>query len=165
MFLSELEANQSLRQEIRSAVEDGMPVYAECGGLMYLCRRIRWQGKAGEMVGVFPFEVELLDKPQGHGYVSLQVDGDNPFFSPGTVLRGHEFHYSHLWGSLEGFETAYRLERGVGLGAQRDGMVYKNVLAAYTHLHCDGAPGWAAGLVNRARQFGQKCASLESGNV
>lgn len=161
MFLSELEANRTLRQEIFSAIQDGMPVYAECGGLMYLCRSIRWRGETGEMVGVFPFDVEVLDRPQGHGYVALQVDRANAFFLPGTALRGHEFHHSRLQGSLDGFETVYRLERGAGLGNKRDGLVYKNVLAAYTHLHCDGAPGWAAGLVSRAKQFGQQRAAEE----
>lgn len=153
VFLTELEANHALRAAIRSAIEDGLPVYAECGGLMYLCRSIRWQGQSGEMVGVFPFDVELLQRPQGHGYVQLQVDGGNPFFTPGAALRGHEFHHSRLSTRVDASGTCYRLERGKGLGTDRDGLVYKNVLAAYTHLHTDGAPEWAPGLVNKARQY------------
>jgi cobyrinic acid a,c-diamide synthase len=156
MFLDELETNHNLRREIRAAVDGGLPVYAECGGLMYLSKRIHWVGRSGEMVGALPIEVEVSERPQGHGYVQAEVATLNPFWLIGTTLRGHEFHNSRLT-NLNGVgSAAYRLARGSGLGNGQDGLVYHNVLASYTHLHADGSPGWADGLVTRARQFAQE---------
>jgi cobyrinic acid a,c-diamide synthase len=159
IFMDELSANTSMRQSIRQAVEDGLPVYAECGGMMYLSRRIHWGEKSAEMVGVLPFEIEMTGRPQGHGYVAAQVDRDNPFFAPGTILRGHEFHNSRIIGfepiEEQALNTAYSLSRGNGLGHGRDGVVMKQVLASYTHLHAGGSASWAAGLVNRARRYRQ----------
>lgn len=151
MFLDELEANQSLRFEIRSSIEDGLPVYAECGGLMYLAERIVWAGRSAEMVGALPCLVELTDRPQGHGYVLAEAVGGNPFLPAGATIRGHEFHHSRVIDAPGDLSTAYSLKRGHGLGDGRDGLVYRNVLAAYTHLHASGSPGWAQGLVWRAR--------------
>jgi len=158
MFMQELSANSALRVSIKGAIENDLPVYAECGGLMYLSQRIRWDEKSAEMVGALPCEVEMTGKPQGHGYVMAEVDGENPFFEPGTVLRGHEFHNSRLValsanGSKDSLSTAYHLSRGNGIGAGRDGIMYRNVLASYTHLHNGGASDWAAGLVRRAREY------------
>jgi len=158
MFMEELSANAALRVTTRKAIENDLPVYAECGGLMYLSQRIRWGERSAEMVGVLPCEVEMTGKPQGHGYVIAQVENENPFFALGTILRGHEFHNSRLTAiSLNGIKntlsTTYRLSRGNGIGESRDGFSYRNVLASYTHLHCGGAPEWATGLVRRALEY------------
>ena len=158
MFMDELSANVALRVTIKGAIENDLPAYAECGGLMYLSQRIRWGEKSTEMVGALPCEIEMTGKPQGHGYVVAQVENENPFFTPGTILRGHEFHNSRLVtlsanSSKNALPTAYRLSRGNGIGQSRDGILYRNVLASYTHLHCGGAPDWATGLVRRAREY------------
>lgn len=154
MFMEALSANVALRSAVREAAEAGLPIYAECGGLMYLSRRIAWGERSAEMAGVLPCEVEMTGQPQGHGYVEATVDGANPFFARGTVLRGHEFHNSRLVNASEGLRPLYRLARGNGISDGRDGLVYRNVLASYTHLHAAGAPGWAAGLVARCRESG-----------
>lgn len=159
MFMEELSANVSLRASVRAAAEAGLPIYAECGGLMYLARRIIWGERSAEMAGVLPCDVEMTGRPQGHGYVEAAVDADNPFFPVGVVLRGHEFHNSLLrtaYSVGDGAATAYRLNRGNGIGGGRDGLVWRNVLASYTHLHAAGAPGWAKGLVRCAAAFGAK---------
>jgi cobyrinic acid a,c-diamide synthase len=159
IFMDELSANDDLRTAIKAAIENDLPVYAECGGLMYLSQRIRWGERTAEMVGALPCEIEMTGKPQGHGYVIAEVENENPYFSTGTVLRGHEFHNSRLisvspnGSGKSPFTTAYRLSRGNGLGDGRDGIVYRNVLAAYTHLHVGGASDWAKGLVSRARIY------------
>jgi len=177
MFMEELSANLALRVTIKGAIENDLPVYAECGGLMYLSQRIRWGEKSAEMVGALSCEIEMTGKPQGHGYVVAQVEKENPFFAPGTILRGHEFHNSRLlevrctlFNGSDSSEdqsrlsdqnskgrrnvlTAYRLSRGNGIGESRDGILYRNVLASYTHLHCGGAPNWAAGFVRRALEY------------
>jgi len=122
---------------------------------MYLSQRIRWGEKSAEMVGALHCEVEMTGKPQGHGYVVAQVENENPFFEAGSVLRGHEFHNSRLISvsANDSLITAYQLQRGKGIGESRDGITYRNVLASYTHLHCGGAPDWAAGLVRGAREY------------
>jgi cobyrinic acid a,c-diamide synthase len=148
-FLDSLEANHGLRRDIFDAVERGLPVYAECAGLMYLCRGICWQGRWQEMVGVIPAEVEISQRPQGHGYVEAEVTGENPLFPIGMTLRGHEFHHSKLSTSSDlGF--AYRLKRGHGIDGEVDGIIYKNVFAAYTHLHALGTPEWAKAFISLA---------------
>jgi cobyrinic acid a,c-diamide synthase len=105
-------------------------------------------------VGVLPCDVEMTTRPQGHGYVLAEAVGGNPFLAPGTVVRGHEFHNSRVVNWQGDIHTAFRLTRGNGLGGGRDGLVYRNVLASYTHLHATGAPGWAEGLVARACTYG-----------
>ncbi len=153
IFMDELSANVSLRESVRCAIEAGLPVYAECGGMMYLSRRIVWGERSAEMVGVLPCEIEMTERPQGHGYVIAQVDQDNPFFKKGIALRGHEFHNSRIITDEQSLNTAYKLSRGNGLGNGCDGIVIHNVLASYTHLHVGGAADWAESLVNRARLY------------
>ncbi|MBI4591106.1 MAG: hydrogenobyrinic acid a,c-diamide synthase (glutamine-hydrolyzing) [Candidatus Rokubacteria bacterium] len=152
MFLEALGANDGLRRDIRRAVADGLPIYAECGGLMYLARRITWNGRSASMVGALPCDIEMTGRIQGHGYVRGRVAGANPFFPIGTALRGHEFHYSRAT-NVGAAAFAYHLERGRGIDGGKDGLVVENVLAAYTHLHALGAPWWAEGLVAMARAY------------
>lgn len=153
LFLEELEGNRRLRQDIAQAIENGLPVYAECAGLMYLCRSIQWQGKSHEMVGIIPAEVELSQKPQGHGYVVAEVMKENPFFPMGLTIRGHEFHHSKLY-TENGLQFAYQIRRGHGIDGKRDGILYKNMFAAYTHLHALGTPHWACAFISLASREG-----------
>ncbi|MBI4320294.1 MAG: hydrogenobyrinic acid a,c-diamide synthase (glutamine-hydrolyzing) [Chloroflexi bacterium] len=146
VFAEELEANSRLRQDIRRAIEDDLPVYAECAGLMYLCRAIQWHDRWYEMVGAIPAEVEMRPKIQGHGYTRVEVARQNPFFSVGQSFWGHEFHHSTISPSGT-LNFAYRMLRGRGIDGKADGIVYKNVLACYTHLHALGVPQWAEAFV------------------
>jgi cobyrinic acid a,c-diamide synthase len=148
-FLKELEDNRGLRQDIAEAIEDDLAVYAECAGLMYLCRRIYGEGRPYDMVGVIPAEVRVTERPQGHGYVEADVVLGNPFFAQGTTIRGHEFHHSKLDLS-DSVALAYRLKRGHGVRAGEDGIVYKNLFGSYTHIHALGTPEWAPSFVSLA---------------
>ena len=153
-FLAELEGNQGLRRDIRHAVERGLPVYAECAGLMYLCRSISWQESSYEMAGIIPSGVQLSERPEGHGYVVAEVTAENPFLPIGMTVRGHEFHHSSLLES-EALHLAYRIKKGKGIEGKRDGIVYKNLFASYVHLHALGTPEWARNFVSLAlRQKG-----------
>lgn len=156
-FLEEMEANNNLHKHIAEAIEDGLPVYAECAGLMYLCRGIHWQNRRYKMVGIIPAEVELCQHPQSHGYVVVKVADENPLFPSGLTLRGHEFHYSRLnfTGSVK---FAYTIQRGYGIDGKVDGIIYKNVFAAYTYLHALGVPQWANSFVSlMLRRRGFQC--------
>ncbi len=146
-----LARNRALLGSVRSAAEGGLPIYAECGGLMYLAESIHWQGQDHPMAGVLPLRLQVEGRPQGHGYAEVEVDADNPFFEIGTVLRGHEFHYSRVVGGGDAIRTAFAVHRGTGSVGGRDGIVQGNVLASYLHLHARGAPQWADGLMARAR--------------
>jgi len=153
LFMRELEANTSLRAEICSAIEDGMPAYAECGGLMYLARTLTWHGQTHKMVGVIPGDVVMHEKPVGRGYVRLNETGENPWpddagQSHSTAVLGHEFHYSSLDNLDEkNLKFAYEVKRGHGIDGQRDGIVYKNLLASYAHLRSLDEHNWASRFV------------------
>jgi len=144
MFASALADNQGLRREIRSMVLDGLPVYAECGGLMYLGEGIRAQGRSYPMVGALPLWTEFTDRPQGHGYTALEAVEENPFIPKGDLLKGHEFHYSRVVSLDESkVRFAFSVKRGRGLDGHRDGILKENVLASYTHLHAASCENWA----------------------
>ncbi len=151
MFMPELQANTALRADIRAAIEGGLPVYAECGGLMYLARTLRWQDRAYDMVGALPADVLMHERPVGRGYVELQATADAPWpviaQTAPPAVRGHEFHYSSLENMSPDFKFAYHVQRGHGVDGQRDGIVYRNVLASYAHLRSGAGSDWAPQFV------------------
>jgi cobyrinic acid a,c-diamide synthase len=157
-----LSANTSFLESLRKACAAGMPVYAECGGLMLLARSLSWKGVLYPMANVLPADVEAFAKPQGHGYSKLVVDVPNPFFAQGTHLRGHEFHYSRIVGGSEGIASACALIRGTGCFAGRDGLVVHNTMAMYTHLHVTATPEWAVGMIAAASEFAAKTKLLSA---
>jgi cobyrinic acid a,c-diamide synthase len=162
-----LARNTLFKRSLRKAVEGGLPVYAECGGLMYLGGALLLGRKTYPMAGIFPFIFSLEKKPQAHGYTVLQIRDDNPFYPKGTLLRGHEFHYSRVVKSdpKEGMHFSFQMKRGQGIMDKMDGVCYKNVLATYTHLHALGSPEWADGLVNRAYCYKKKgCSDAKKRN-
>jgi cobyrinic acid a,c-diamide synthase len=171
LFMSELEANVTLRADIGHAIENGMPVYAECGGLMYLARSLTWHGEKRNMVGVIPGDVMMHEKPIGRGYIRLNETGENPWPTPTgpapvPEVRGHEFHYSSLDNlDTSGLKFAYEVKRGHGIDGHRDGVVYKNLLASYAHLRSLGDYNWAARFVafvrSKARGAEQPSASAQ----
>ncbi|MDO8597542.1 MAG: cobyrinate a,c-diamide synthase, partial [Sulfuricaulis sp.] len=153
VFMEQLEANASLRHDIRQAIEGGLPAYAECGGLMYLARSISWRGKRCEMAGVIPGDVVMHDRPMGRGYVLLRETGKNPWPLPGSAeVRAHEFHYSSLENLAPGTVYAYDVMRGNGVDGQHDGIVHKNLLACYAHLRDLEDNHWTRRFVQFVRQ-------------
>jgi cobyrinic acid a,c-diamide synthase len=151
--LEQLAGNVTFGQSLRSAIEDGLPVYAECGGLMYLCRGIHNQNSYFPMVGVFPLDVVMESKPQGHGYTTMECVADNPFFSKGSILKGHEFHYSRIVTHGQSLPLVFRMSKGQGIVTGWDGLCYKNALASYTHLHALGNEHWVEAMVRNAVHF------------
>ncbi len=151
---AQLAANRRFRKSLQSAIEKGLPVYAECGGLMYLGRNLRVGGNTYPMVQALPMDFQLQKKPQGHGYTRLEVVEANPFYPIGITLKGHEFHYSRVIHSdLDPDSLIFAMKRGTGILDEKDGVCYKNTLATYTHLHATGSPEWAEGLVRRALAY------------
>ncbi|MGD8559027.1 MAG: hydrogenobyrinic acid a,c-diamide synthase (glutamine-hydrolyzing) [Gammaproteobacteria bacterium] len=152
-----LENNRSMRQSVRNAIDEGLPVYAECGGLMYLTRSIHWNNQHGAMVGAIPADTVMHHKPQGRGYVIIEETDDHPWPAAAdepqrpTTIPAHEFHYSSLQNCGQ-VKYAYRIRRGTGIDGQHDGIVYKNVLGCYAHLRDVKSHHW----VSRFLQFVQQ---------
>ena len=134
VYAESLERNRALRAAVRQYAERGGRIYAECGGLMYLTRSIRTGGREFEMVGVIDGVTVQEKRPIAHGYASARVVRDTPIAPSGTLLRGHEFHYSHVELGRE-YDLALRYELGRGLSDGQDGVQVRNVYAHYLHLH------------------------------
>ena len=151
----QIEKNESFRLSLKKAVNNGLPVYAECGGLMYLGKSVIVDDISYEMANIFSIIFDLSKRPVAHGYSIIKVDQSNPFFQVGTEIRGHEFHYSRVleWNSKEDENLALKVERGKGFYENRDGLCKKNVLAAYTHVHAWGTPQWASGMIRAAKKY------------
>ncbi len=148
-----LSGNETLMEELRECSSAGMPVYAECGGMMYLCRTLRdLDGEEHAMAGVFDAEVEMSTRLQALSYVEVSVEEHGPMAAAGEAFRGHEFHYSRV--SRMGDERlAYRMLRGNGIMDGRDGMLRDRTLASYTHIHFGARPGMASGFVSAMEDF------------
>ncbi|MCB1772126.1 MAG: cobyrinate a,c-diamide synthase [Gammaproteobacteria bacterium] len=153
-----LERNTAMRAEVARFVENDNPVYAECGGLMYLCNSLTWQGNTRKMAGVIPADVIMHATPQGRGYVRLRETADHPWPVSGTgdgVISAHEFHYSALAQVPADMRFAYGVERGHGLDGRHDGIVYRKLLASYAHLRHTRANPWADRFTAFVRRHGR----------
>jgi cobyrinic acid a,c-diamide synthase len=149
-----LSGNQGFRRDVGRMAEKGLPIYAECGGLMYLGESLMFDGVAYPMVGVFPVTFGFSRQPEGHGYTVYKVEKNNPYFETGLEVRGHEFHYSSVL-SWQGKpdDLAFRVTRGIGFSGKRDGLCYKNTLATYSHVHALGTPSWARAMVQASTSY------------
>jgi len=155
----QLAENIPFRSSLREAVEDGLPVYAECGGLMFLGDAILVEDRRYPMSGVLPISFSLEKYPQAHGYTIIEVERTNPYFPVRSTLNGHEFHYSKVIEldesriSGDDIYLAFKMKRGHGLLNGMDGLCYKNVLGTYTHLHALGSIEWADGIIREATSY------------
>lgn len=153
----DLEANINMRTAIKTAIENGLPAYAECGGLMYLARSIEWNDDKCSMVGSIDADIIMEKRPQGRGYVQLQETENSPW--PGAsdniknshVINAHEFHYSRFKTVDKNVQFAFHVKRGVGINGESDGYVYKNLLANYTHQRNTRNNPWAQRFIDFAR--------------
>ncbi len=158
MRMAALEANQALRAEIKALGEAGLPIYAECGGLMYLSRSISWHGETRQMVGLIPGDTIMHDNPQGRGLVRLRETGEGPWaITPqttpvGSSIKAHEFHHASLEGLPEDARFAFIVERGAGITGTRDGFCYKNIMAGFSHLRSTAQSPWAQRFVDFVRR-------------
>jgi cobyrinic acid a,c-diamide synthase len=154
VFAEQLQENQSLRSDIRRLITAGLPVYAECGGLMYLSRRLFCNNQSYEMVGALPCDTKMSNRPKGHGYSLMRVIRSNYLFPENTVIRGHEFHHSQICNAdFHSLESIMEVQRGYGVDGKKDGIIYHNVIAAYQHIYAPANPEWAINLVAQAGNF------------
>ncbi len=152
--MAELEANRTMRQGIAESIADGLPVYAECGGLMYLCQGLSWNGTRRAMVGALKAEVQMHARAQGRGYVRLRETAAFPW--PGgagerTEIPAHEFHYSAIVDPDPTWRYAYEMLRGRGIDGAHDGIVQGNLLACYSHLRDVSGNRWTRRFLAHVR--------------
>ncbi|MCL7475402.1 MAG: cobyrinate a,c-diamide synthase [ANME-2 cluster archaeon] len=152
LFSPQLSASNT-RYDIRKAAQDGMPVYAECGGLMYLGTSLERDGKTYEMAGVFDSESRMVQRFQALGYTEAEVIADNHLSGKGQTVRGHEFHYSITEPGRDA-RFAYRMRRGKGIFDGQDGLMVYNTLASYMHTH--PAAVSMERFVNSCREYSRK---------
>jgi cobyrinic acid a,c-diamide synthase len=154
-----LAANRALLAELRSAIEDGMPAYAECGGLMVLARSITWNGRRAEMAGALPADIVMHARPVGRGYVQLRETGRGPWparpAGAPALIRAHEFHYSSVENLAPGLAFAYEVVRGYGIDGHHDGIATRNLVASYAHLRDVAEHHWTRRFV----EFARRCAA------
>ncbi len=141
MQMQALSANKNLRADIKDAIMAGMPTYAECGGLMYLCSSILSQGKELPMVGVIKAKAIMNRLPQGRGYTKYKTLTSHPWRNFKGEISAHEFHYASLEGLSQKTKYAQKILRGYGINGENDGIVIKNLLAGFCHLrHSENYP-------------------------
>ena len=154
--MAELAANRLMRQAIREFVAENRPLYAECGGLMYLCAGLRWKGERCEMVGALNAEVEMRDRPQGRGYVRLTETEHFPWPRLDAAASGeiaaHEFHHSAILEPDPDWRYGYRVQRGSGINGSHDGIVRGNLFACYSHLRAVGGNRWTDRFLAQIRR-------------
>jgi cobyrinic acid a,c-diamide synthase len=151
IFASELAANESMRTSVKEASAKGMPIYAECGGLMYLMKHLETEDtRKHAMAGVFE-GTAAMKHVRTIGYVAGRFSADTPIGQEDAMFKGHEFHHSLITNLSLDARFAYRLDRGTGISNGLDGLMKDNTLAAYTHLH-------AASYLTFASRFVESCA-------
>ena len=148
MQLEALSGNQSLLKDIKTKIEQGLPSYAECGGLMYLTNQIMSDTGNYPMVGVIDANTRMTPKPIGRGYVQLAPLDDHPWKNVSDKISAHEFHYSKLEVIDPNTRYAFEVLRGVGVDNKRDGIVKYNLLASYTHLRNLAGNQWVSQFVD-----------------
>jgi len=150
VFAADLSANRRLRQALRQALEDGLPTYAECGGLMYLAQTLVDQaGQTHEMTGFFPITTSMGASLKNFGYATVIFEADTVLGPAGTQVRVHEFHHSQIKNEKPE-DYVLRIEKSPAQ-AWRGGLARKNVLAAYPHIHFAANPALAAYFLDRCR--------------
>ncbi|MBI5642786.1 MAG: cobyrinate a,c-diamide synthase [Deltaproteobacteria bacterium] len=151
IYAKSIEANLPLRTEVKEAAKSGMPIYAECGGLMYLGRQIKdMEGKRFSSVGVFPWTSRMLKKRKALGYREIRAGEGCPFLRAGASVRGHEFHYSEISPAPK-IKKVFRVKTDGG--EIEEGYLYKSTLATYMHMHFASNPGFASGFADLCERF------------
>ncbi len=159
LFAQTLSRQEDFLDALRRAAAHGMPIYAECGGLMVLGRFIETLEKERfPMAGLLPFATRMLSRRKALGYTEVLLREPCLLGPSGTVLRGHEFHYSEIVDleEMDSLKQLYELRKRKHVAARREGYSKGSILASYIHLHWGSAPEAAASFVAHCREFGRK---------
>ena len=156
MFAEKLAANVGMRESVKRAVALDMPIYAECGGYMYLMNSLRdFEGKEHPMVGVIDDVAQMNDKLQTVGYVSAEMLTETVLGPKGAMLKGHEFHFSSV-SNFDDSMAAFSFKRLRGGNIECAGYAKKNILASYLHVHFAGCPEAAEYFIEKCINYGER---------
>ncbi|MCG8617526.1 MAG: cobyrinate a,c-diamide synthase [Desulfobacterales bacterium] len=155
---AQLSAKTELLAQVRNASLDGMPIYGECGGFMYLCRNLSDMdgNDGGSMCGIFDFDIKMSGRLRSLGYREVTTKSDTLLGPAGTKIRGHEFHYSsivpeaeenHSGGNGESVDSVYNVASRAGQDISLEGFQRRNTLGSYLHVHFGSNPEAAASFV------------------
>ena len=154
LFAKHLTTNINLRHRIKEKSIEGMPIYGECGGFMYLCEAIYdRQGKRYPMTGCFPFTTRMFPRLKALGYREITLMQDTVIGDQGMIIRGHEFHYSELTTHEQEFQGIYRISDRSGLDKPPDGYLFKRTLGSYNHLHFGSQTDAATHFINNCLTY------------
>lgn len=152
-FARELAKNTGLKKDIFRRAKEGMPIYAECGGLMYLMKDITdFRKKNFPMVGIFEFTARMNGRLAALGYVNIEAIKNNILSSKNAKLKAHVFHWSYASGPAKKTQFAYRVKKN-GRDAVWDGFLKWNVLASYAHFHFGSNPGLARNFIYNCKTY------------
>lgn len=158
MHIEKLTANKKFLEDLGRCFQDGIPIYAECGGLMTLSRFIEdWNGKKWPMAGILPFGTRMLKRRKALGYVEVELTERSMLGDEGTTIRGHEFHYSEICeeDKVSRLDTIYKVSRRKGDTPRREGYAVGNSIASYVHQHWGSnphVPGNIVAFLRRRKQ-------------
>jgi len=154
LFGEKLTDNRRLRHRIKAKSDDGMPIYGECGGFMYLCESlIDQQGNRHAMVGCYPFTTKMAPRLKALGYREITLTTNAVIGDSGMIVRGHEFHYSELATNSSDVKKTYRISDRAGLDKPPDGYLTKRTLGSYNHLHFGSCPETAQYFVENCLAY------------
>ncbi len=154
---AQLAENEPFRKALKELAANGLPIYAECGGLIFLGKSLTLDGHTYPMTDILPLNFGMSKRPVGHGYTSVEVVNPNPFYEVGQIIKGHEFRYSSVIDiDYQDKDMAFAMKRGKGIIHKKDGFFKNNVFATYTHILAAGTPEWAEAVIRKAREHMQK---------
>lgn len=160
---AQLAENTTFRNELRDLALKGLPIYAECGGLIFLGKSLTLNNTMYPMADVLPLSFGLSKRPVGHGYTEVKVVNKNPFFELGETIKGHEFRYSHIIDiDYKEDQMAFSMVRGKGIIAKKDGFFKNNVLGTYTHILASCTPSWADAIIRKAIEYKRLNPSIQN---
>ncbi len=155
LHVERLSLNRDLIHEIRRAAFDGMPIYAECGGFMFLMEEFEdIKGDVYPLAGIFPFRCRMENRLKALGYREVTIRKDSVLGPAGTVIRGHEFHYSYIYKTRSNVSAIYMIADRKGISEREDGFQVKRVLGSYVHFHWGSNPAVARNFVEYCRRYG-----------
>ena len=150
LFSKELSQNSQMLKDIKQFHNESRPIFAECGGLMYLMNSIH----DDKVVDIYPYKAVLTDRVQALKYTIAEVQEDNIISKKGETFHGHEFHYSKVIVDKLENPLAFKITRGKGSYELQDGFMEKNTLASYVHTHVAAMPNFGGNLAISARELG-----------
>lgn len=176
VFAAELAANQQMREAVKRACVNGMPIYGECGGFMYLCEWFSGKPVLGKriaqksaepaheteypMTGCFPFSIRMLDRLKSLGYREVRLEADNILGPAGLSARGHEFHYSEIAYLSDSVRRVYALAGRKDGYTELEGYSVHNTLGSYIHLHFGSNPLLCGHFVSACRSYEHRLAAV-----